>query len=346
MMGVWENFRKMFDFKGSTFLYQPYTQWQFRLNDMVTFNTGLHFLYLSLNGTSSIEPRFGVKWQFTPKQTFSVGYGLHSQMSPLYMIQAETLLPNGKYIKQNEELGFTKSHHFIVGYDLNISETVRLKLEAYYQSIFDAVVEVDSSSYSSLNFGSFSYETPEKLNNGGTGYNYGVEMTLEKFMDKGLYFLMTLSLFESKYEGSDGIERNTVFNGNYVYNLLAGKEFSLKSKKKKPKNKKAITVDTRFNIAGGQRYTPLDMVKSAKYGRSFFDDDLAFSEQLDNYIVLDGNFGYKVSGKKTSQVFVLSVKNITNHQNPLYHNFDGDTGEIEIVYQTGVFPMLFYRITF
>ncbi|NOT38584.1 MAG: HAMP domain-containing histidine kinase, partial [Saprospiraceae bacterium] len=46
---------------------------------------------------------------------------------------------------------------------------------------------------------------------------------LEKFYSKGYYFLFTTSIFESKYKASDGILRNTAFNGNYVVNLGEGK---------------------------------------------------------------------------------------------------------------------------
>ncbi|MFX5517658.1 hypothetical protein ABTD52_18095, partial [Acinetobacter baumannii] len=55
---------------------------------------------------------------------------------------------------------------------------------------------------------------PEKtgLVNKGTGKNYGVELTIEKFLSKGFYILTTGSIFKSVYKGSDGIERNTTFN--------------------------------------------------------------------------------------------------------------------------------------
>jgi len=64
--------------------------------------------------------------------------------------------------------------------------------------------------------------------NEGTGENYGLEFTLERFFSKGYYVLGTASLFQSTYKGSDGIERSTAFNGQYVLNLLGGKEFRLK----------------------------------------------------------------------------------------------------------------------
>lgn len=50
-------------------------------------------------------------------------------------------------------------------------------------------------------------------------------LRLKNFSAKDM--LMTTSLYESTYEGSDGIKRNTAFNNNYIYNLLFGEEWKL-----------------------------------------------------------------------------------------------------------------------
>ena len=339
-------FQTNVNFEGGTYLFQPYLQWQHKLNDNFTINSGVHFQYLALNNSSSIEPRLGVKWQLAPNKSLSLGYGLHSQMAAMYLYKREVLQSDGTYINPNQDLDFTKSHHFVLGYDQYFSETVRLKAEVYYQHIYDAIIDTEESSFSLLNSSSFSGDIPNCLMNGGTGYNYGAEFTLEKFMDKGFYFLTTMSLFDSKYQGSDNIERNTAFNGNYVFNLLGGKEFNLVSKKENAKNKKSLTIDSRFSIAGGQRYSPLDIEESTQLGRSVYDESQAFSEQMGKYMRIDLRIGYKISGKKTTQEWAFDIQNLTNHQNPLYSNFNAETGEEETINQIGFFPMVLYRISF
>lgn len=66
-----------------------------------------------------------------------------------------------------------------------------------------------------LNAGSRDYYYNEQghLKNDGTGHNYGMELTVEKFFSNGYYGLFTGSIYQSKYTGSDGVERNTGFNG-------------------------------------------------------------------------------------------------------------------------------------
>ena len=79
-----------------------------------------------------------------------------------------------------------------------------------------------------LNTGaSFKTDLADSLANNGTGRNYGIELTVEKFFSNGYYGLFTASLYDSKYTASDGVERNTAFNGKYVFNLLFGKEWKV-----------------------------------------------------------------------------------------------------------------------
>src|SRR5690606_40225300 len=62
--------------------------------------------------------------------------------------------------------------------------------------------------FSAINTGSsFIPSDQDSLVNSGTGRNYGIELTLERFFNKGYYFLITSSIFDSQYAGSDGIEQ-------------------------------------------------------------------------------------------------------------------------------------------
>jgi hypothetical protein len=340
------NFETSTDFTGNTQLHQPYAQWKFKVNNDVTLNTGVHYSYLALNGTDNIEPRAGLKWKFGGNKSLSFGYGLHSQMASIDLYFRQIRLADGTYLETNRELDLTKSHHYVVGYDWNFSENKRLKIETYYQSIFDAVVEAQPSSYSLLNRASFGLAPPDSLVNGGTGYNYGAELTLEQFLNKGFYYLGTVSVFQSKYKGSDGVERNTAFNGNYVVNLLAGKEWPVGTKKEAPKYKKTFSIDGKTTLAGGQRYTPVNMEESISNGETVYEHDLAFSEQFKDYFRADIRFGFKLSSKKTDQEWVIDIQNVTDNENPLFQQVNLAQGTVETANQLGIFPMLQYRITF
>jgi hypothetical protein len=341
-----DEFKTTYKSKGHTVLYEFYGEWQHRFTDELELNTGLHFQSLALNSSYSIEPRVSVRWTFLPRQSINLGYGLHSLTQQPYVYFKRYEIAAGEFEELNRSIGFTRSHHFVAGYDLNFSENFRLKTEAYYQYLFEVPVETVSSNFSLLNNSSsqaFAYDT---LENSGTGRNYGLEVTLEKFLSKGYYFLVTASVFDSKYKGSDGILRSTAFDSRYVFNVLGGKEFRLNGKHPEARFKTWLVVDGKLTAAGGIRYTPVDMEKSAEAGYTVYDEDLAFSKQFKDYFRLDLRVAYRMDSRKISQEVALDVQNITNHKNPIYMQFDPETGQEEFMYQLGIFPMMQYRIIF
>lgn len=333
------------DFDGGLPLYQAFAQGQLRFSDQWTLNLGLHGQYLSLNDSYALEPRAGLSWQFHPRQRLSLGYGWHSQAVPLPILLYEEEIAEGITAQTNRNLGFIRSHHFVLGYDWKIGQNWRIKAEMYYQYLNNVPVEAVASSYSILNEGrDFIFEERGSLENEGTGFNYGLELTVEKFFSQGFYFLLTTSLFDSRYEGSDGVERNTAFNNQYVLNILAGKEFKIGRDKRH-----ALTLDARFTTAGGRYYTPIDLEATrANNGREVLREELAFSEQQDPYLRLDVKFGFRYNAKnrKISHQFFVDLQNVSNQENIFTQRYNEVTDEINEVNQIGFFPDFMYRLQF
>lgn len=337
-------FRLLRDYEGSEYLFAPYIQWQHRINQQLRFNAGISSTYQHLTQQFAVEPRLGVSWVPAEGNTLSLAYGLHSMPTQAEVLHSYILQPDGSYATPNAELGFTYSQHFVLGYDKMITPLVRLKTELYYQHITNALVEEQHSSFSMLNRRSGSDLDFGALTNNGKGYNYGIELTAEKFMDKGTYFLTTLSLYESKYYGSDNIRRNTAFNGNYVFNLLAGKEFRLGQDKRRYMTR--LAVDGKLNLAGGQRYSPIDMEASRAAGYTQYDQTRAWSLQLPAYMNANLRMGIKFTGRFTTQEIAINISNITNRKNPFYLKYDPATDSQKMVYQFGLMPDILYRIMF
>ena len=347
--GSANQWKKLTDFEGATFFLQPYVQHQYRFSDKLTANLGLHFQYFLLNKTHNLEPRAGLKWEINLKNTLSIGYGLHSQLAPTRIFFEKTTDPFGKLVEVNRNLDMTKSHHLILGYDRSINQHLRIKTEAYYQFIYDAIVDVRPNSYSLLNYGAnFNVAFPDSLQNSGIGYNYGVELTVEHFLFKGFYYLLTASLYESKYKGNDGVERSTAFNGNYTINALGGKEFVFKSKKptEVQKAKNSLLIDVKFTLNGGQRYTPFDLEQSALIGEGVYDYTNSFSAKYANYFRIDLRFAYKRNSKKITQEWAFDIQNATNQKNIFQMQYDPISKLEKPTYQVGLVPIVQYRIEF
>ncbi len=339
-------FRIISNYKGPTMFIQPFIQWQYKINDALTLNPGVHVQYLTINGSYSVEPRIGMRWNFTPNQSIGFGYGLHSQSVPITVFFNQSKLPDGTYYRANTHLDFTRSQHFALNYDWNIQEFFRIKAEVYYQHLYNVPVNVSTSSFSTLNLGAnFEVVAPDSLINRGTGQNYGIEFTLERFLHKGWYFLLTSSLFDSKYQGSDQIERNTVFNGNYTANLLAGKEFHFKSKKN-VKRMKLLEFDLKTTLSGGQRYTPVDIDQSILQNKKVYDETQAFSKQFPNYNRTDIRVAYRMEGKRFTVEWALEIMNVFNQTNVYTQLYNRQTHNLYYSYQLGRTFMPSYKIIF
>jgi hypothetical protein len=335
----------IYSFNDGTSLLQAYLQTQYRISPKWTLNAGLHSQYLTLNETFALEPRLALNWNFLPNQTLNIGYGVHNQNTPLPVMLIQEEVAPGVFEETNRNIDFTRSNHYVLGYDVRFGGNWRGKLEVYYQDIDNVPVEPTPSSFSTLNIGAdFGFPTDVYgLQNDGTGFNTGVELTIEKFFSKGYYTLLTASVFDSKYEGSDGVERNTAFNNGYVVNLLAGKEFKFGKGKRN-----AFTLDTKVTYAGGQYYTPVDLEASQAAGFEIRQDDKAFSLQFDPYFRWDVKFGvqFNSSKRKLSHQFYFDIQNVTNNENIFARRYNRQTNEVNEVFQIGFFPDFMYRIQF
>lgn len=333
------------DMEDSYTLHQFYSQAEYKFSDDLSATFGLHSQYMNLSENLSLEPRAAISWQFQSDKRLSLAYGNHSQVVPtpvLFYIERDA---NGTVNDSNRALDFMRSNHYVLGYDQNLGSEWRLKGELYYQQLYNIPVERSASSYSVINEGGdFVFDQRTDLESDGTGRNYGVELTIEKFFSKGYYMLVTTSVYDSRYKGSDGVSRNTSFNNNYVFNLLGGKEWKFG-----PGGKNAWTFDTKLTTSGGQPFTPVDLEATRNnLGREIRQNDIAFSERYGEYFRWDMKFGVRLnsSGRNVSHQFFVDFQNITNRENEFVRRYNEVTDEINTVNQIGFFPDILYRIQF
>jgi len=327
------------NYKGTTALIRGFAQWQHKFSDNFLVNAGISDQFFLLNNSNAVEPRIGLKYSLTRKQALSLGGGLHSQLQPIYIYFA-TDTAAGRRVETNKNLDFTRAAHAVVAYDNNFATNFRLKTEVYYQYIYNAPVKNYPDYFSVLNLGAdFNSPNVANLVSRGTGYNYGLEITLEKFYSRGYYFLMTSSLFESKYKGSDGITRNTAFNGNYVFNLLGGKEFKIKQRH-------ILSLDVRGTYSGGKRYTPVNLEASIAANEEVRDVSKAYAQRYSPYFRLDVKPGYRYNAKRITHEFTIDIQNITRNLNVFQQTYDITNKRIKTDYQLKFFVIPQYRVLF
>ena len=337
------------------FLLQGFVQWKYKINNRLTLNSGLHTQYFTLsNSISPIEPRIGLKIKASDNSTVAIGAGLHSQHHPLYLYAYHKNI-GGNQVYENLGIDFTKSIHTVLSYSAKLGKSLMFKSEVYYQYLYEVPVTVVPSAFSMLNQGSgFARFFPEQLENTGTGTNYGIEFTLQKFFDNSFFFMTTLSVFDSKYTGSDGVTRNTDYNGNYITNGLAGKEFKFGEN-----DKHLIAIGLKFTYAGGKRYGFVDEQLTDSLKEIVWQDSGYNTLRFRDYYRLDLKVNYTLNTPKTTHEFGLDLVNILNLIPVNNENFDKLSQNVLGLtytpnlnppyterYQLGFLPIFYYKIDF
>ncbi len=322
---------------------QAFAQAKYKLSPKVKINTGMHFTQMSINNKVTVEPRAAISWQLAPGHELSLASGLHSKVEHLSLYSMDGEWRDGTIARGNENLGTTKSWHNVIGYDFIINDNMRLKTEAYYQYLYDVLIwKEGDQSFSILNsndmWDNFALNGAVQE---GNGRNIGLDVTLEKFFADSYYFMMTGSIYDSKFKTFGDTWYNTRYNGNYQCNLIGGKEFKMGKS-----DKNIFGVNGKLVMAGGNRVTPIDLEASLAAEDEVRRWDMPFSGQEKGYGRMDLGVSYKINTKNITHTIRFDVQNVTNRQNIFVSYFDDDTFTVENAYQTGFFPFFNYRVEF
>jgi len=322
--------------------FQSHVQWKYRTTKGLEINTGVHLLHYSLNGETSIEPRIGLRWQLWPGSAFIAGFGVHTKTESLAAYNILIKNEEGIRATLNHDLELARAKHWVAGIDVAFKNDIRLRIEGYIESLYNIpIVNETASRYSTLNTAE---RLPEQiLENAGTGRNTGVEITIEKSFTRNYYFLITGSLFDSWYTAGDGKRYNTLYNTNYVSNILAGKDFCFGSNKRN-----IIGINSKLIARGGYRYTPVNDLRSSKLKRIVYLNSLTYSDQLPDFLRIDAGISFRRNYQKCSWVVMLDVQNATGRRNVFKRRFSYENKKIvsNDILSLGAVPVFNFRIEF
>lgn len=322
---------------GNTQLISGYTSSSWDVSNYVTFNFGLNGQWLTLNSKWTLEPRLSLKWAATEKVSWALAYGMHSRMEKIDVFFVENPA-FGTGNELNKKLDFTKAHHIMLSYNCRVSEDVNLRIEPYFQYLYNVPVIADSS-YCVLNRDNFYVE--DALVNKGRGQNIGVDITFEKYLSKGYYYMVTGTLFDSRYRGGDKRWYSTKFNRNYVVNLLGGKEWTVGRDKNK-----IWSVNLRGVFQGGDRYSPIDMQATLNDPDKWvqYDENKAFSKQFAPIFMFHYTVSYRINRKGKSHEFAIKVLNAGKEY--YGHSYNYKTGKIDSDREKGGISNISYKFEF
>ena len=337
----------LIDFKENISTIRNFVSWKRRINEDLTIVAGIHNMNVLYNNKSTLEPRIAANYRLNATNSIHAGYGNHSNMESVHNYFVKIKQSDGSVIEPNKNLDLLRAHHYVLGYEKRFTDNLMAKVEVYYQDLYNLPVEnSDTSYYSTINEGTeLKYV---RLVNKGTGKNYGVELTVERFFANNFYFLINGSVYNSKYQTLEGIERNTQYNGNYLVNILCGKVFDKLGKKKN----QTLTLNAKIFFGGGKRIIPLlrdgqgTIAVDPVNGR-YWDYKKAYDSKIEDTYNIIISASYKFNRPRTTHEIFVNLDNVTGVKGKLSEYYDtnkpNSTGYIT---QFGFFPNLMYRVYF
>lgn len=324
------------DENGHSNLFTAYSSSIFRFDSKWTMTVGMNYQYFALNGNYTIEPRVGVKFQVKPEHTISFAYGKHSRLEKLNYYLARN---NGEMVNKN--LDFTKAHHLSLCYDFSINGNKHLKIEPYMQYLYD-IPMIDGTTFSFVNLnGGDDWYIADPLINASKGVNYGLDITFEKYMTDGYYYMVSASIFDSRYKTNSNKWYDTRYNRNFAMNVLAGKEWTVGKHRQN-----ILGVNGRLTFQGGDRYSPIDDSASLCEKNVVYDESKPFSKQFSPVLIGHITVSYKINKKGVAHEFAAKLANVFGYKDYYGHRFNFKENKVEPEKEANIVPSISYKIEF
>ena len=323
--------------------WRKYAQWMYRPTVNLQMHAGIHASGFTMNKETTVEPRFGVRWEMREGRFLSFGTGLYSQIEPYgtYIVER---IEDGNVVQPNRSLRKSKSWHSVAGYEHQFSPIFRLKTELYYNLGYDTPVGIRSGNTFSIVNSYYLYDIvirTEGLSNEGSTTNYGVDLTLERFFSDGYYAMLTGSLFDARYTTAGGTSFSSRYDTGYMVNLLGGIERPFSKQKKN-----LVSVNGRIVFGGGNKYTPINVEASQLAGYEVIDGGARFASQLEPYFRVDFGFNFTFNKPFLTHTVYFDAQNIFNQRNLADPFYDHIQNRVRINRQTGIIPVMGYKLTF
>jgi len=299
---------------------------------------GLHAYQFSLNQSKAIEPRMAIALENKSGGRIGLGIGWHSRIEPISTYLFKKYLPNGSFSQPNINIAPSQALHQVISYDQRMGEHTRMKVEAYLQNINQ--VPVDTLRTGLFSMVNYSSGIPSQvLENAGKGINKGIELTLERFLADDFYYLITASLFDSKFQNKDLKWRNTQFNNLFASTILVGKDFKLAKQK-------SLSMNIRYLIRGGNRYTPINLAESIKRNTTVNVSSKAFEAQYPNFERIDISVAYRINKLNRTWSFRLDLQNVFNTKNVIEERYDSSLRGLSYRYALPLIPIISSQLEF
>lgn len=317
---------------------QPYVQLSYRPHYRWVLQAGSHVMHVRV-GTpqTELEPRIAAKYHISSTNSLALSYGIHHRTPPQGMYY---YLQDGQY--PNRDLKLIRAQHLVVAFDQALGRNLNLRAETYWQEISQAPVGLDPArKYWALNEVQGFADQP--LVSEGTGRNVGVDVFLEKYFDRGTFFILSTSVFRSTYRvPGDDTDYSTRYDSRYTLTFTGGKTWDLSANT-------FLEGGFRLLLNGG---SPLMSVlpgfETVDGPNPIVDETRPFEERTRPYIRPDVRLALRSNRATYAYWLALDIQNVINRRNDdvIDFEFRPDIGQWGPRLQAPLTPILTFELHF
>lgn len=275
-----------------------------------------------------LSPRLSFSYIISELATLNLSMGVYHQ-SPSYIWLAA--------IPSNKNLKAVQVNQLVLGYERNLREDIRMKLEGFYKKYSDYPASL-TRPYLVLantgagfgggddNFSSFGFEP---LVSGGEGNVKGIEFSMQKkSSDTPHYALLSVTYSQARFTGVDGVERAGTYDQRWIMNLTGGYIFN-----------KKWEASVKFRFATGNPYTPFNnngTQSVANYNTARFKEFHSLDLRVDR----------RWDFETWTLITYLDIQNIYNNKQANTIRWDYRKGEVDQQSSIGLLPSIGVSVEF
>lgn len=275
-----------------------------------------------------LSPRLSFSYMISELATLNLSMGVYHQ-SPSYIWLAA--------IPSNNNLKAVQVNQLVLGYERNLREDIRMKLEGFYKKYSDYPASL-TRPYLVLantgagfgggddNFSSFGFEP---LVSEGEGDVQGIEFSMQKkSSDTPHYALLSVTYSQARFTGVDGVERAGTYDQRWIMNLTGGYIFN-----------KKWEASVKFRFATGNPYTPFNnngTQSVANYNTARFKEFHSLDLRIDR----------RWDFETWTLITYLDIQNIYNNKQANTIRWDYRKGEVDQQSSIGLLPSIGISLEF
>ena len=257
------------------------------------------FLSDGNNPINSLSPRLSFAYHLNKKVDLTASIGRYHKI-PTYTTMGyknET----SEYI--NKSMKYIQSNHLVLGSQYLPNEALRFTLEGFYKQYSNYPISISNGSSLANQGGDFGSIGSEAITSIGEGKTYGFEFFVQQKLLKRLFYVVSYTFVRSLYSGLDGQLIASSWDNQHLLSSTLGYKF-----------KKEWSLGLKYRFAGGNPYTPFDLISSqqnyALIGSGVLNYNKINSERLNAFNQLDFRLDKKINYKKTTLDIYIDIQNL------------------------------------